>query len=63
MTDVNKQLERAKKFLEKSRIEDAIDAYLAVLEEAPAHPSYSGARDLYAGRSSLNARGLLRNVF
>ena len=26
MTDVNKQLERAKKFLEKNRIEDAIDA-------------------------------------
>ncbi len=49
MTDVNKQLERAKKFLEKNRIEDAIDAYLAVLEEAPAHPEATQALgDLYA---------------
>ena len=49
MTDVNKQLERAKKFLEKNRIEDAIDAYLAVLEESPAHPEATQALgDLYA---------------
>ncbi len=33
--DVNKNLERAKKFLERNRLGDAIDAYLAVLQEAP----------------------------
>ena len=30
--DVNKHLERAKRFLEKNRVEDAIQAYLAVLD-------------------------------
>jgi len=33
--DVTKNLERAKKFLEKNRFEDAIEAYLAALAEAP----------------------------
>jgi diguanylate cyclase (GGDEF)-like protein len=33
--DVTKNLERAKKFLEKNRFEDAIEAYLSVLAEAP----------------------------
>ena len=33
--DINKHLERAKKFLEKNRFEDAIEAYLTVLAEAP----------------------------
>jgi diguanylate cyclase (GGDEF)-like protein len=33
--DVNKNLERAKKFLEKNRLEDAIEAYLAVIQETP----------------------------
>jgi diguanylate cyclase (GGDEF)-like protein len=33
--DVNKNLERAKKFLDKNRFEDAIEAYLAVIQEAP----------------------------
>jgi diguanylate cyclase (GGDEF)-like protein len=33
--DVTKNLERAKKFLEKNRFEDAIEAYLAVLADAP----------------------------
>jgi diguanylate cyclase (GGDEF)-like protein len=46
--DVSKQLERAKKFLEKNRVEDAIEAYLAVLEEAPQHLEASQALgDLY----------------
>ena len=46
--DVSKQLERAKRFLEKNRVEDAIDAYLAVLEEAPQHTEASQALgDLY----------------
>ena len=35
--DVSKQLERAKKFLEKNRVEDAIEAYLAVLDGSPQH--------------------------
>ena len=33
--DVSKHLERAKKFLEKNRFEDAIEAYLAALQESP----------------------------
>jgi diguanylate cyclase (GGDEF)-like protein len=33
--DVSKNLERAKKFLEKNRFEDAIEAYLSVLAEQP----------------------------
>jgi diguanylate cyclase (GGDEF)-like protein len=33
--DINKNLERAKKFLDKNRFEDAIEAYLAVIQEAP----------------------------
>jgi diguanylate cyclase (GGDEF)-like protein len=33
--DVSKNLERAKKFLEKNRFEDAIEAYLSVLADAP----------------------------
>ena len=33
--DVSKNLERAKKFLEKNRFEDAIEAYLSVLAESP----------------------------
>ncbi len=46
--DVNKHLERAKKFLEKNRVEDAIEAYLAVLDEVPLHAEASQALgDLY----------------
>jgi len=46
--DVNKHLERAKKYLEKNRVEDAIEAYLAVLNEAPLHAEASQALgDLY----------------
>ena len=47
--DVSKQLERAKKYLEKNRIEEAIEAYLAVLDGAPQHQEASQALgDLYA---------------
>ena len=47
--DVNKQLDRAKRFLEKNRVEDAIAAYLAVLEEVPQHQEATQALgDLYA---------------
>src|SRR6266568_1817123 len=47
--DVSKHLERAKRFLEKNRVEDAIQAYLAVLDEAPQHQEATQALgDLYA---------------
>src|SRR5216683_1793802 len=47
--DVSKHLERAKRFLEKNRVEDAIEAYLAVLDEAPQHQEATQALgDLYA---------------
>jgi len=49
--DVSKHLERAKRFLEKNRVEDAIEAYLAVIDEAPQHPEATQALgDLYARR-------------
>ena len=48
-TDVSKHLDRAKRFLERNRVEDAIQAYLAVLEEAPQHQEATQALgDLYA---------------
>jgi diguanylate cyclase (GGDEF)-like protein len=47
--DVSKHLDRAKRFLEKNRVEDAITAYLAVLDEAPQHQEATQALgDLYA---------------
>src|ERR1700760_3122042 len=47
--DISKQLERAKRFLEKNRVEDAIEAYLAVIEVAPQHQEATQALgDLYA---------------
>src|SRR3989440_1311855 len=47
--DVSKHLDRAKRFLEKNRVEDAIGAYLAVLNEAPQHQEATQALgDLYA---------------
>ena len=60
--DVSKHLERAKKFLEKNRVEDAIEAYLGVLELAPQHTEATQALgDLYLRHGSAGARrGLLR---
>src|SRR5277367_468971 len=47
--DVSKHLDRAKRFLEKNRVEDAIEAYLTVLDEAPQHQEATQALgDLYA---------------
>jgi diguanylate cyclase (GGDEF)-like protein len=47
--DVNKHLDRAKRFLEKNRVADAIAAYMAVLEEAPQHQEATQALgDLYS---------------
>src|SRR5207245_6116148 len=48
-SDIGKHLDRAKRFLEKNRVEDAIGAYLAVLDEAPQHQEATQALgDLYA---------------
>ena len=48
-SDIHKHLDRAKRFLEKNRVEDAIEAYLAVLDEAPQHQEATQALgDLYA---------------
>ena len=47
--DINKHLDRAKRFLEKNRVEDAIAAYLAVLDEVPQHQEATQALgDLYS---------------
>jgi lipopolysaccharide biosynthesis regulator YciM len=47
--DVSKQLERAKKFLEKNRVEDAIQTYQSVLHDAPQHQEATQALgDLYS---------------
>ncbi len=46
--DVNKHLDRAKRFLEKNRLEDAVEAYLAVLEVVPNHQqAVQSLGDLY----------------
>lgn len=46
--DISKLLERAKKYVEKNRFEDAIEAYLGVLDAAPQHLEASQALgDLY----------------
>jgi diguanylate cyclase (GGDEF)-like protein len=47
--DVSKHLDRAKRYLEKNKVQDAIEAYLAVLEDAPSHQEATQALgDLYA---------------
>ena len=47
--EVDKHLDRAKRFLEKNRVEDAIAAYLAVIEEVPQHQEATQALgDLYS---------------
>jgi diguanylate cyclase (GGDEF)-like protein len=47
--DISKHLDRAKRFLEKNRVEDAIEAYLAVIDAAPQHQEATQALgDLYA---------------
>ncbi len=64
MADVNKHLDRAKKFLEKNRIEDAIEAYLSVLEEAPSHPEATQALgDLYARRDQPDRAAVYYGMF
>src|SRR6202790_3345883 len=46
--DTNRQLDRAKRYLEKNKIEDAIDAYQSVLNEIPGHvESLQALGDIY----------------
>ncbi len=54
-SDISKHLDRAKRFLEKNRVEDAIEAYLAVIDEAPQHQEATQALgDLYARMEQPN---------
>ena len=47
--DVNKQLDRAQRYLEKNKIEDAIEAYQALLRDVPGHvDSLQALGDLYS---------------
>jgi len=46
--DVSKQLDRAKRFLEKNRVEDAIETYQLILNDSPGHAeSLQALGDLY----------------
>jgi diguanylate cyclase (GGDEF)-like protein len=57
--DVSKHLDRAKRFLEKNRVEDAIAAYKAVLYEAPQHQEATQALgDLYARADQPDRAGV-----
>ena len=48
MTDVSKQLDRAKRHLEKNKLEDAAEAYESVLSEMPGHSeALQALGDLY----------------
>jgi len=62
--DVSKQLDRAKRFLEKNRIEDAIETYQSILNESPGHAeSLQAVADLYTRLGqvdrAMNYYGLL----
>ncbi len=47
--DTSRQLDRAKRYLEKNKIEDAIEAYQAVLNEIPGHvESLQALGDIYS---------------
>ena len=53
--DVSKHLDRAKRFLEKGRIDEAISAYLAALDEAPQNQEATQALgDLYTRNNQLD---------
>ncbi|HET9803468.1 MAG TPA: diguanylate cyclase [Candidatus Acidoferrum sp.] len=62
--DVNKNLERAKKFLEKNRIEEAIEAYLAVLDDSPGHQEATQQLgDLYARANQPDRAAVYYGMF
>ncbi len=62
--DIVKQLDRAKRYIEKSRIDDAIEAYQALLEQFPNHlESIQALGDLYTRQNQQDrAPGLLRHA-
>jgi diguanylate cyclase (GGDEF)-like protein len=62
--DVSKNLDRAKRFLEKNRVEDAIEAYLAVLDDAPQHQEATQALgDLYARQEQPDRAAVYYGMF
>lgn len=47
-TDVHKQLEKAKRYLERNKLAEAAEAYQSILNENPAHPdALQGLGDIY----------------
>ncbi len=53
--DIIKQLERAKRFIEKNQFQDAIDAYQSVLSDAPNHmESIQALGDLYTRQNQFD---------
>ncbi len=53
--DVSKQLDRAKRFLEKNRVEDAIETYQVILNDSPGHPeSLQALGDLYTRQGQID---------
>src|SRR5947207_8065855 len=62
--DVSKNLDRGKRFLEKNRVEDAIEAYLAVLDESPGHQEATQALgDLYARQDQPERAAVYYGMF
>jgi diguanylate cyclase (GGDEF)-like protein len=50
--DIVKQLERAKRYIERGKLDDAIEAYQSILQEIPTHlESIQALADLYARQS------------
>jgi diguanylate cyclase (GGDEF)-like protein len=53
--DIVKQLDRAKRYIEKNKLDDAIEAYHSVLDEVPTHlESIQALADLYARQNRLD---------
>ncbi len=53
--DIVKQLDRAKRYIEKNKLDDAIEAYQSVLDEVPTHlESIQALADLYARQNRLD---------
>src|ERR1700686_651405 len=57
--DIVKQLEKAKRFVEKSRIDDAIEAYQSVLAASPDHlEAMQSLGDLYTRQNQPDRAAL-----
>jgi diguanylate cyclase (GGDEF)-like protein len=53
--DITKQLERARRYIEKGHLDDAIEAYQSVLAVAPNHPeAIQALGDLYTRRNQFD---------